>query len=536
MFEVIFKMVSFTYSDYQAQMTFTQWKQKRRQTMIAMLLVNLVGGMDISIILATIVPYLRYTIIVQDVNAFYAFITTAFCVSSAVFGIISGKLVDRTRQMKIFTSITLLLQVVGNLVYTIPISSAFPLVGRLLAGAGESFTGVCIGEVIRIYDTKGSNRIICWLAMMSSFGYVIGPVISIPLSKCHFKIYELRIDGYNIAGVLIAILCSLTFMLCQFMMHDCSKIFDMKSHLAEQGLEDEPESIEDEFFINNNNNEVLCHEETSSSEDEDENIAKEEESLLPQNSKSKHSNPFCFAKDEESLLPQNSKSKLSNPFCFAKDKESLLPQNSKSKLSNPFYFVRTFDQWMVLVYSFIMMFIIASGESLIPLINYEVMNWSLNTLVIIFVGYGIVLLATSMLLSKICTGDESIYRVGYASFPCVITFYLALLLMSLDIRNKNRDIFYMFLFVLSLVFIWFMESIAMRSMFGRMVPSELQSFAEALRAAVSRFGMVVSSFVSPFLLSVLMYYSSCFLVVGVIMLVVYIARRKQLTDIQFTKL
>ena len=75
----------------------------------------------------------------------------------------------------------------------------------------------------------------------------------------------------------------------------------------------------------------------------------------------------------------------------------------------------------------------------------------------------------------------------------------------------------------------------MRSMFGRMVPSDLQSFAEALRAAVSRFGMVVSSFVSPFLLSVLMYYSSCFLVVGVIMLLVYIARRKQLTDIRVSK-
>ena len=490
MFEIIFKMVSFSYSNYQAQMTFEQWKQKRKQTMIAMLLVNLVGGMDISIILATIVPYLKYTVLVKDVNAFYAFITTAFCVSSALFGIVSGKLVDRTRQMKIFTSVTLALQVVGNLIYTIPMSSAFPLFGRLLAGAGESFTGVCIGEVIRIYDTKGSNRIICWLAMMSSFGYVIGPVISIPLSKCHFKIYHLQIDGYNIAGVLIAILCSLTFILCQFMMHDCSKTFDMKNYLAEHGLEDEPDLIEDDVFINNNNK-VLCHDESSSSSDDE---------------------------------------------IIATDKESLLSQTPKPKSSNPFYFVKTFDQWMILIFSFVMMFIIASGESLIPLINYEVMNWSLNALVIIFVGYGVVLLATSMLLSKICTGDKSIYRVGYTSFPCVITFYLALLLMSLDdVRNKDRDICYMFSFVLSLVFVWFMESIAMRSMFGRMVPSDLQSFAEALRAAVSRFGMVVSSFVSPFLLSVLMFYSSCFLVVGVIMLLVYIARRKQLTDIRVSK-
>ena len=182
-----------------------------------------------------------------------------------------------------------------------------------------------------------------------------------------------------------------------------------------------------------------------------------------------------------------------------------------------------------------MMFIIASGESLIPLINYQVMNWSLNALVIIFVAYGLIFLAQSLILSKICTSDRSIYRVGYTSLPSIITLYLALLLISLDVRNKYRDPIYVTLFVLSLVLVWFMESISMRSMFGRMVPSDLQSFAEALRAAVSRVGMVVASFVTPFLLSVLTYYSSCFLALGVILLVIYIARKKQLTDIQIVE-
>ena len=181
--------------------SYEEWKQKRRHATIAMLLVNLVGGIDISIIIATIIPYLKQTIKVKNVEAYYAFITTSFCVSSALFGMVAGKIVDRNRRIKLFTSITLILQIIGNLIYTIPYSPAFPLIGRLLAGAGESFTSVCIGEVIRIYDVEGGNRVICWLATMSSFGYVIGPLMSVPLSTSHFSIGGLRIDGYNIAGV-----------------------------------------------------------------------------------------------------------------------------------------------------------------------------------------------------------------------------------------------------------------------------------------------------------------------------------------------
>ena len=169
-----------------------------------MLLVNLVGGVDITIILSTIVPYLKNSFRVSNVNAYYAFITTAFYVSSALCGMFAGKYVDRTRRMKLFTGITLVLQIVGNLIYTVSLSPAFPFIGRLLAGAGESFTGVCIGEIIRIYDSKGSNRVICWLAVMSSVGYVIGPILSTPLANLHFRFYNMQINGYNIAGVLIA--------------------------------------------------------------------------------------------------------------------------------------------------------------------------------------------------------------------------------------------------------------------------------------------------------------------------------------------
>lgn len=434
-----------------------------------MLIVNFIGGIDISIILATIVPYLKRTIKVTNVNLFYALTTTAFCAGSACFGMLAGKIVDRTRLIKLFAITTLLLQIIGNLVYTIPVSPFYALFGRLLAGAGESFTSVCIGEVIRVYDIEGSNKVICWLATVSSFGYVIGPLLAVPLSNSHFKILTLSIDGYNVAGLLIAIMCTLTLIACLFMVSNCSKVFNMKAYLVEHGLDREPDDIDDEEFVNGRYEKQI----DSQSDDQEESGA-------------------------------------------------------SSKTENPFHFIKSFDQRMILVFSFLLMFIVASGESVFPLINYEIMKWNLNALVLIFTSYGIILLLVSLILSRVCVDDKSIYRVGLLSLPGVIIFYIALLCISLSSRNKIGDIVYMCLLVLSLVFIWFLESVALRSMLGRTVTSDVQSFAETLRNAVSRMGMVLSSFLTPFLISVLTWYSMVFAFVGIVMLVLYVIRKKYL--------
>ena len=460
-------------SEYKAQHNFSQWKSMRRKTTIAMLIVNLIGGIDISIMLTTLIPYLKYTIKVKNVNLFYALTTTAFCIGSALFGMAAGKIVDRTRLIKIFTIITLLLQIVGNLIYVIPLTPFFALFGRLIAGAGESFASVCIGEVIRIYDTEGSNRVICWLATMCSFGFVIGSILTLPLSSCHFNLGKLHIDGYNAAGLFMASICTLALFLCLFTVHDCSKVFDMKAYLVQSQLEKEPDDIEDEDFSNGG-------------------LQMEERS----------------------------------------DDQKSLKESKASKGLNPFYFVKSFDQWMVLIFSFVTMFIIASGENLFPLINYEILGWSLHALVVIFGCFGFSLLAISIILSRLCVDDKSVYLIGYASLPSVSIFYVVLLLISLTERNKVFDTVCMAFMVLSLVFVWFLEMVAFRSMFGRMVTSDIQSFAEAFRTGVSRMGLIIAAFVTPFLVSVLTWYSIVFIVVGVLMFSLYTARRKSLIAIK----
>lgn len=471
-----------------SSVSYEEWKRMRRNTTIAMLLANLVGGIDISIIVATIIPYLKQTIKVKNVEAYYAFITTSFCVSSALFGVVAGKIVDRTRRIKLFTSITLILQITGNLIYTIPFSPVFPLIGRLLAGAGESFTSVCIGEVIRVYDTEGGNRVICWLATMSSFGYVVGPLLSVPLSTCHFSIGDLRVDGYNIPGVVIAILCTLTLIICQFLIHDLSRQFDMKSYLNHNSLKVEPVAIEEKTWLNYDSSEM-----THYHFDEE-----------------KHDYFYSAVEEEQSLINNHTTS-------------------SKSSTRTLF---KTFDQCFLLALSFFMMFVIANGESLLPLINYQLMSWNLHILVTTFVGYGILLLIVSLALSKLCTNEKQIYYVGFVSLPCVVMCYLTLLIISVTQREDVKDAVLLCILVVALVFTWFLESVALRTLYGQMVSSDSQSFAEAMRNGISRFGMIISNLVTPFMMPYLVTFSSLFMCFGLVMFAVYVSRRKLLTNIR----
>ena len=127
-----------------------EWKKQRKLTLIGFFLNNIICGIDLSITLSTLLPYLTDNIKTKHPDMYFAFITTAFPFSSAVFGILSGRYVDSTRRMKIFANVTLIFQIAGNLLYLVSLSPIFPLIGRFLAGAGPAFVSVCIGEVFRI--------------------------------------------------------------------------------------------------------------------------------------------------------------------------------------------------------------------------------------------------------------------------------------------------------------------------------------------------------------------------------------------------
>ena len=136
----------------------SDWKKKRRSTIIGYIIIGSIVGIDYSVILSTVYLYLRDFIHTPHPNLCYGIIITLFNLSSTLFGAMSGRWVDKTRRIKIYVNIILVLQVIGNVLYTIPYSVAFPIIGRVLAGISDPFSNVCTGEILRIYHGEESTR------------------------------------------------------------------------------------------------------------------------------------------------------------------------------------------------------------------------------------------------------------------------------------------------------------------------------------------------------------------------------------------
>ena len=183
---------------------FQKWKKKRRNTILACVVVGVIRGIDYSITFATLYLYLTTIIKATKPELFYGIITAAYSCSSAMFGVISGRLLDKYRRATIYTNITIITQVVGNIFYVISFSPFFPLFGRFLAGFGDSYSSVMTGEVVRIYSNEKSTRILWLIASSYSLGFVFGPALGIIFNGIDFRVFGLPINYTNFAAVFIS--------------------------------------------------------------------------------------------------------------------------------------------------------------------------------------------------------------------------------------------------------------------------------------------------------------------------------------------
>ena len=81
-----------------------------------------------------------------------------FYVSSVLAGAASGRWSDRTRNVKLYVNIVILVQIIGFAIYLIPYHPIILLVRRTLWGLAFPFLNVTTGEVFRMYDKKDEHE------------------------------------------------------------------------------------------------------------------------------------------------------------------------------------------------------------------------------------------------------------------------------------------------------------------------------------------------------------------------------------------
>ena len=82
-----------------------------------------------------------------ETKAFLGFVLSAYSISAVFVGPIVGRLADRFGKIKCIATTCFALHVVGNLVYSMPISAYFPLMGRFISGMGNAVAGMFYGQI-----------------------------------------------------------------------------------------------------------------------------------------------------------------------------------------------------------------------------------------------------------------------------------------------------------------------------------------------------------------------------------------------------
>ena len=346
--------------------TWTEWKRKRKLTLIGYVIVGAIVGVDYSVVLATLYLYLENVIKTDQAEIYYGLIIGTFCISSTIFGLLAGRWVDKTRNVRTYLNIIFIMQIIGSLIYAIPYSVAFPLIGRFFVGIGDPFVNVCSGEVIRTYDNEGGTRALWWLASTYSVGFVVGPAVGLVFKGINFHIGSMPVTYLNFVGIFMAVLLVVALIIINILVHDCSKEIDLKKYLKHHHYT--PDDLE---WPNG--------EETS----------------------------FANEPTETTELI-TSKRRVLHDINDA----SIPWQQVIIKLST------NIDTVLMFISTFVFMYCLFSSDVLLPLICVVTFQWDITALTYIFVAYGFGYFFILMVMCRFCNSTVGVY---YATLLCTLS-------------------------------------------------------------------------------------------------------------------
>lgn len=461
-----------------------KWRRKRRNSLIGFVIIGLFLGIDCSVIFSTLYLYLKDLVKAERPEMWYGLIISLFYVSLSVAGAVWGRWLDHSRRVKFYVTLSLLVQVIGFLSYTIPFSPAYLLVGRTICGVGDPFTSVISGEIFRIYDTE-STRPIFLISSVYPLGFLIGPSLNFLFTGIKFNIGKIEINSLNFVGLFMPCLIIVVITLAQYLVHDCSKEFDLKAHM--QKIIYESESVP-QSRVRVGSHTLI----TSGS--------------FATSMRSEQSYRYSFAASEEHVR-----------LISTSTQTVPIKQVFKIMVSNK-------ETCLVFVATVVLMYTLFAISALVPLLANDLLKWSLKSLSIMYTAIGISDIVCFLLMATYCKSNKSVYGTCLASIAAHILASSILICIKVLDRNAGRDLSLMIILVPAVTICWTFDSVLIRVIFANMIPSHIQSFSETLRVAFSKGARIGGSFTVAVMLPWLQWWSIVMIVLTVPIFILFVTR------------
>lgn len=462
-----------------------EWTAKRSRSYLAFCFIAICHGAEYSIVISSLWFYMDKIIQVKNPMLYYGLTLGLFYVSSIVGSFMISWYVDQSRNTRTTIICLLVVEILGNVLYSIDTSAYFPMVGRIIVGISDVNISIVVAELARSYPVEECTSKIANIVTCISFSIVFAPALSIVFKYIDFTVYGFHVSYGNFPGIFMALLNCTALSLAIVFVSDLSKEYDLKGDQAALELSRISKNVD--------KNEI------GNEEDED------------------------FSNDQ-SKSPLLSK-QLHTP------ESKVNSEKSEANGNTPWQLFSSFDYVLLVVFGSTMSFnSVAFFDVAMPILASTHYGFNSQAVGALFCTTAFLFIMTVQGVKKLSKifGEYILLLVGLGVFLAAITC----LFFALMLKHGTLSLVLFITFVLLLGESWCVEQVFVRSMLAMMIPSEYQSFGEGVRKIGSSIGCVISSFVTR--LIILWLPSFCIIVIITVccFMVLLLIRHKTLRSIK----
>lgn len=463
------------------------WKQRRSSTIKIYILFGIVFGFDNSVIPITMIPYLQQLAPTEKVNYFYSLSWAMFYASSTIAAMIVGRIVDRTRNVKYSLYFVLTCSIVGQLIYTVRVSPYIIVTARTICGTLSSELYVLRGEIIRCFDEKEASKVLWWYTAAGTVGQLLGALSSLAFAKIAFQIGYWEINSDNFGGLFMALVCLIEIVCVYLYAYDCSKEYDLKSFADREKANHFRKKQLNEVYSQNADDEVTID------------------------------------SAAQTANTPNTPAGVSN-----------VPISNKNIFKILHGFIRSPDILLMMSSTLLFAGIGFVADLMSSIIVLEIFKWKPLYLNITFGATAVGTICSTLFLARYGVTGRQIYNASILTIILSFISVVLLLVIVLVPTTVKMQILLTVLYTFAKLPIWNLDLSLLPNMLGRVVRTDVQSFAESCRSVMSLTSViVVGAFIAADLLKYLLFGVAGLCIVS---LCIFVHRRERIVNLKLVNL
>ena len=188
-------------------------------------------GLSLSIYFPTEYYYLKNTVKVKNPDFYFGLSQTVLFLSGAIASIMGSYYADYTKNVREICLFEDVLNIIGNVVYSLHYSPYLILFRQLLVGTTAARITSSVGEVSRVYETAQITQKLGILRVMTTLGAIIGPCATFLFQYVDISIGNWKLNMGNMVAIFMAVFYLFQLILNYFTLHNVSKEHTLKKEL-----------------------------------------------------------------------------------------------------------------------------------------------------------------------------------------------------------------------------------------------------------------------------------------------------------------